>query len=65
MVSGALSDDVFSDLTEDAELGDWMSSSLGLLETPSGVWERDDSGLDRGELGADGFFHWLSPNEEL
>lgn len=30
---------------------------LGLLEAPSGVWERDDPGLDRGELGADGFFH--------
>lgn len=30
---------------------------LGLFGTPSGVWERDDAGLDSGGLGAEGFFH--------
>lgn len=64
-VTGALSEAVWSDLTEDAELGDWPSSSLGLLEDPSGVWQRDDPGLDRGELGADGLFHWPRPSKEL
>lgn len=64
-VIGGLSEAVCSDLTEDAELGDCPSSSLGLLEAPSGVCERDDPGLDRGELGADGFFHWLRPSVEL
>lgn len=64
-VTGALSEAVWSDLTEDAELGDNPSSSLGLLGAPSGVCERDDPGLDRGGLGADRFFHWLRPSEEL
>lgn len=36
-VTGALSEAVWSDLTDDAELGDCPSSSLGLLEAPSGV----------------------------
>lgn len=36
-VTGALSEAIWSDLTEDAELGDSPSSSLGLFEAPSGV----------------------------
>lgn len=36
-VTGALSETVWSDLTEEAELGDCPSSSLGLFVTPSGV----------------------------
>lgn len=36
-VLGALSEATWSDLTEDAELGDWLSSSLGFLEALSGV----------------------------
>lgn len=35
--AGGLSEAVCSDLTEDAELGDCPSSSLGRLEAPSGV----------------------------
>lgn len=36
-MADSLSEVVRSDLTEDAELGDCPSSSLGLLDTPSGV----------------------------
>lgn len=36
-VTGALSEAAWFDLSEDTELGDCPSSSLGLLEAPSGV----------------------------
>lgn len=48
-VVGAGSVLVLSDLTEDAELGETTSSSLGFLEALSGVSERDEPGLERGE----------------
>lgn len=56
---------VWSDFTEDIKLGDRLSSSLIFLETLSGVCEREEPGLDRGEMVADGLFLWLKPCEEL
>lgn len=56
-VTGAEFVAVLSDLTADAELGEQTSSSLGFLEALSGVCERDDPGLERGErLRVEAFF---------